>query len=1110
MDLLKRTYFACVLLVVSVVAAGACGFEPSIKDGGYACAADRSCPSGYACASDNKCYRPGGGPGPVTTSDGGGVDSGPPGPPPLILMADQSALEGSDAAPNELVFTAKLVPASTQEVRVDWATVEDVAKNGDDFVGANGTIVFPPGMTSQTISIKLKGDRISEPNELMYVALSNAVNGRIDPDIQNGRVRGTILNDDTPGLVVDDVTVVEGDNGTINADFVVLLTGPFPTDVTVNYATQDDTATGTTDFESTTGALTFGPGETAKKVSVPIVGDLVHENEEGFFLNLSNAVGAPLLDPQARATLKDNDPIPTLTIDDATALEGDNGTTTLTFTVRASGPSAETMKVSFATADGTAKTASSDYAAASGTLTFDAGQTTQAVSITVNGDALDEDDETMTITLTNPVGAAMGIKVTGTGTITDDDDPPRVRIENVSANEGNAGTTTFPFTVRLSAPSSKVVSVSFATTDGTATIAGNDYMAATGTIDIPAGSTTGTVNVIVNGDAADEGVETFNVTISAPTNATLGQKTVGVGTILNDDSVDPKLTINGVTVSEANGTATFTVTLEKTVSQVVTVDYATGPAPTGAAATEGVDYTVTTGTLTFPSFTTTLTQTIVVPIANDDVYELTETFAVNLTKAVGGNIFDPQGIGTITDNESQPTVSIAPVTAAEGDVSSLSFGFVVTLSGPVSADVTVNYATTSGSATAGTDYQSTAGTLTFLPGEVKKTIDVPVIGDVIDEDDETFSVTLTNPSANAMLGTAAATGTIADDDAAPTITINDVTQAEGNMGTSNMVFTVTLNGESSKTVTVDYATASGTATAGVDFSNSMGTLTWLPGSPATRTVTVVVNADTTGEQNETFTVNLSNPAFATLGTAAVGTGTISNDDSLLPTFSITDATGNEGTALTFTVTLTGNVTSATTVDWALVDVTTTTSDRSAINLSGTLMFDATQKTRTITINASNDAVDELPETFEIRLTNPSANAAIFDGVGVGTINDTDAEPTVSFNSLSRARDELDATNPTLTFTVNLSTASGRVVTVDYASSDGTATSTGAEQDYFPVTGTLTFQPGETSKPIGVQFKSDTRVETNETFFVTLSNPQGAVLPATPSPYRATGTIANDD
>ncbi len=1104
MGLLKRVYLAFFFLLVAVVASGACGFEPSIGDGAFACAADRSCPTGFSCAADGRCYRPGAGPG-VDGGGGGGGDAGPTGPLPVILVAEVSGLEGNDANAPDLVFTARLVPASDREVRIDYTTVDDTAKAGSDYTAAKGTIVFSPGSTAQTVKIKVTGDRIVEDNEVFFLALSNASNATIDSALPNGRVKATILNDDTKGLVVDDLTVTEGDTGTTNADFVVTLTGAYPQDITVNYETQDGTATTPLDYTPTSGTLTFKAGETTKTVSVPIIGDLAHESDKTFSLLLSNVVGdAPLLDATGKCTIKDNDPLPVVTIDDASVTEGNDGTVTMGFSVKLSQASGEPVKVSFATGGGTANAA--DYSAASGALTFDPGQTTKTVSVQVNGDTIDEDNETFNVTLSAPVGATLGPKAVGVGTILDDDAPPVVSIEGVSLPEGNAGTKAFPFTVRLSSASSKPVTVTYATSNGTAT-AGTDYVAvAAGAVTIPAGQTTGTANVTVNGDIADEGVETFNVTLSNPVNATLGTATA-VGTILNDDSQDPRITIDDVTVDETAGVATFTLTLTCPVacpggvSQVVTVDYSTAD----LTATAGADYVaIAGGQVSFPSFTTTAT--IDVTITDDGIYEPTETFAVNLTGATGGTIFDAQGIGTITSDDPKPSISIAPVTDTEGNVGTKTFAFDVTLSGPASTDVTVSYATTAGTATAGTDYATTSGTLTFAPGEVEKTINVSVNGDNVYELDETFTVNLSAPSANATIATPSATGTIQNDEAEPTLSINDVSIGEGNAGTKDMTFTVTLSGPSSQTISVDYATADDTATAGSDYSTAAGTLTFAPGTALTRTITVVISGDNAIEPNETLFLNLANPINATLATAQ-GIGTITNDDSR--TVSIGDATAAEGNSLTFTLTLSKAPPAGedVTVDWSLVDVTTLPADHGA-TVSGTVTFTGTQTTRTVVVSTVNDTLDELNETFEIRLSNPSANVSIFDGTGVGTINDNDPTPTLSFADTTITKNEGDSGTSNMTFTVRLSAVSGRTVTVDYATEDRSASSSGTYRDYNATSGTLTFPPGTTELTITVGIRGDKYNEYDETFRVNLTNAVGATLPS--NPYYATGTIKDDD
>ncbi|MGV1088564.1 MAG: Calx-beta domain-containing protein, partial [Mycobacterium sp.] len=195
--------------------------------------------------------------------------------------------------------------------------------------------------------------------------------------------------------------------------------------------------------------------------------------------------------------------------------------------------------------------------------------------------------------------------------------------------------------------------------------------------------------------------------------------------------------------------------------------------------------------------------------------------------------------------------------------------------------VAVAYATTSnGTATAGEDYVAGAGTLTFAAGETVKSVTVGVIGDTTVESNETFTVKLSTPS-GATISHARATGTILNDDTAPvlpTLSIADVSTAEGNSGTSTMAFTVTLSKAATTLVAVNYATANGTATAGSDYSAASGTINFAAGETA-KTVTVAVSGDTTAEPAETLTVSLSAPSGATVA-RATATGTIVDDDTV--------------------------------------------------------------------------------------------------------------------------------------------------------------------------------------------------------------------------------------
>jgi streptogramin lyase len=249
-------------------------------------------------------------------------------------------------------------------------------------------------------------------------------------------------------------------------------------------------------------------------------------------------------------------------------------------------------------------------------------------------------------------------------------------------------------------------------------------------------------------------------------------------------------------------------------------------------------------------------------------------------------------VGKIAPAPPLPTLSINNVSQNEGNSGLTPFVFTVTLSAPSASTVTVAYATADGTATAGSDYNATSGTLTFNPGVTTQTITVNVIGDTIVEPDETFTVNLSSP-VGATIAVGTGTGTIVNDDVAagPTLSINNVSANEGNSGTTPFVFTVTLSAASGSTVTVNYATADGTATAGSDYAAASGVLTFAPGA-TTQTITVNVIGDTTPEPNETFFVNLSGATNATIAVSQ-GIGTIVNDDAAPPATNVVIPTLSE-------------------------------------------------------------------------------------------------------------------------------------------------------------------------------------------------------------------------
>ena len=437
------------------------------------------------------------------------------------------------------------------------------------------------------------------------------------------------------------------------------------------------------------------------------------------------------------------------------------------------------------------------------------------------------------------------------------------------------------------------------------------------------------------------------MTLSNPAGATLATLAddTATGTITDDDTQLPALSIADADPGVTEGaTAQFEVTLSAESQQVVTVAYATAD----GTAVEDSDYTQTSGTLTFAAGETT--KTIPVPTIDDDEQESEEHFTVTLSSPEGATLDDSSGQGTITDNDGEgpalPQLSIADASAAEGDT----VQFTVTLTGTSNQTVTVDFQTGDGTAKAGSDYTAASGTVTFTAGETTRSISVATLEDTIREEDETFSVTLTNP-AGATLADDTATGTITDDDTQlPALSIAD---AEPVTEGATAQFEVTLSAESQQVVTVAYATADGTAVEDSDYTQTSGTLTFAAGE-TTKTIPVPTIDDDEQESEEHFTVTLSSPEGATLDDSS-GQGTITDDDGndTTPRLYIVDASADEGDAVRFRVVLTGDSDRAVTVDFE-TDDGTALAGSDYEETSGTLTFAVGTETQTISVPTHED------------------------------------------------------------------------------------------------------------------------------------------------------------
>lgn len=340
-----------------------------------------------------------------------------------------------------------------------------------------------------------------------------------------------------PTVTINDVQAVEGDSGTTSAAFTVSLSEASGGRITVDFATVDSTAKAGADYLVTSGTLVFTRRETTKTVAVPVVGDVLDEDDETFFVNLFNPTRAAISKGTGVGTILDNDPLPFLFITNARANETDAHAV---FTVTLSSVSGRIVSVDYATGStsNSSATAGGDYIAASGTITFSPGQTAQAIAIRLIDDTLDEGDETFVLHLTNPVNAVLpSFGVIGpaptqaVGTIVDDDPEPTLTVHDATGWEDFALTRT---AVQLSAPSGKTVTVDFFTSDGTAT-AGQDYTATSGTLVFQPGSTNAQAIVLsITDDAVRDPDEVFFVHIANAVNATIARSRGEIRIIDND------------------------------------------------------------------------------------------------------------------------------------------------------------------------------------------------------------------------------------------------------------------------------------------------------------------------------------------------------------------------------------------------------------------------------------------------------------------------------------------------------------------------------------------------------------------------------------------------
>jgi bacillolysin len=1122
----------------------------------------------------------------------------------VYTCADQGALSINDVTINEgnsgttnATFTVSVSAVPSSGFTVNYATANGTALSGSDYTATSGVLTFLAGQTSKTISVPILGDLVAEAAETFVVNLS----GSTGPPIADSQGVGTIVNDDSSAVLsIGPVTVIEGDGGaSTDMTFTVSMTGVPIETVTVDYTATDGSASAGSDYIFTPGSLSFPLGQTTRTITVTVPDDSTVEPDETFSITLSGITGGSLGVDTATGTIVNDDFTGPGAWTDTTTTAAPagrdrpsmvwTGTHALVWGGGASGiypdggifdplanswaalpntgapPSGReghtaiwtgSKMIVWGGTDGSARLNSGslfDPLTSTWTALPASGAPAARMNHTAvwtgskmivwggfdgtnlnSGGVYDPAANSWTSVSTTgaPTGRSWHTAVwTGTRMLVWGGFDTNGGVTNTGAAY-NPATNTWTAISTTGAPSERYVHTAVWT--GTRMVVWGGYnpttlaFHATGGVYDP-----GTDSWAPVSNTAAPQARWFHTAVWTGAQMIVWGGRQSAGNLPSGGLYDPAIdTWESTPTATApsrrylhsavwtgdemlvwggsHGTHPITGGLYRPPGPTVTTEAATAITaseatlngtvnPNGLATSSwfeyGVDtlYGVTTSADALGSGNAPLpTAFAATGLSCGTTYHY---------RAVASN---SAGVGSGLDRSFSteacpPALSVNDVSVLEGNAGTVQATFTVTLSTASALPVAVSVVTSDVTATAGADYTATGPTvLNFAPGETTQSFSVPVLGDTADEGVETAAVTLSAP-ANAILQDATGVLTILNDDAPGAFMAADVSTAEGYLTGSTMTFVVRLSNPLGAAASVDYGTADGTAVAGSDYTTTTGTLTFAAGETV-KVVSVPVLGDAIVEANEAFTLVLSGASGATIADATA-IGTILNDDGAtisVTDFKIAEGTGAGTTNLAFTVINSQTASTPITIQYTTSDGTATAGS-DYTTTAGTLVLEANYPSGIVNVPVTRDSNIESNETLFLNLTS-ATGATIFDNQGIGTI---EADDGLLVSIADKTSNEGDAGNTPVTFTLTVNSSAHSGVSVDWATADGTATQ---PLDYVAANGTVTFAAGETTKTLTVQIVGETGQESYETFFVNLSNPVGVAV----GDGQAQGTITNTD
>ncbi len=1034
----------------------------------------------------------------------------------------------------------RLARSNANTVTVNYGTSDGSAVAGSDYRATAGTLTFGPNDTAKLITVPIIDDLVAESTEQFTLTISNPSGATIDGTKSTATIM--IQDNDGSGTVITfnpDSYAVQENGGSVT--LTVTRSGDITQEDVVNFTTQPGSATGGdlpdpgVDYQNTAGTLVFAAGSpTAQTITVPIYDDSLVEGNETFAVNLSGPGARYSFDrATATVTIVDNETSTVNFSAGSYSVAEDAGNATITLLRTGNTNSAARVKVS--TVGGTA-TPDVDYASVTGlNVDFAQGQTFATVNIPIFDDSQVEGTESFYVSLTASPNS--GVSVPG-GTAT-----AEVRIiDNENANTVEFAGTDFSVneqdgnalvTVRLNRAgnNSDTVSVQYFTETGSAT-PGSDFTPVSAQsnsrLTFGPGETIKTFSIPIIDDTIPENTETIGLVLANPTNATLGANSAATLSILDNDAAGTvQFSNTNYAVSESSGSVTLTVLLNRTGN---TNSAASVKFTTVAGSASNSRFVPTSGTINFAPGSAVAT--IVVPILNDNVIEPPQNFFVVLSDPINAFLGSPSSATvTIQDDDGLNTVEFD---AAEYGAVEIEGAVQVRVRAVRGGDpnqvLTVNLTlgATGDTAVNPDDYQDPSSTtVTFPAGVSVQSVTIPIFNNPAAQGVKTFTVGLTNPGPFTSIGRQSSARVTIFDNSGPN-TVQFLTTAhrfrEGDQAA--IAITVVRFGAFDVNGTIArYTTelrAGDTAQAGVNFTPTSGEIRFAPllaqiGTPPrtvvvdnehVKTIIIPIPDNTLIQGDVTFHLTLLSSDVAQLGSISTTKVTITDDDLgnviqfSSATYSVVENAGNA--VLTVNLIPNGDASRASSINFTATPISAYAGfDFSPV--SGTLTFAPGETSKTILVPINNDTISEDPETFRVTLNDPSPGSIIgTPGSAIVTIIDDDVQSIVQFSPANYTVSELGGT-VTVMVVASRQGNPNNTLTVQYRTYSGTALE-GA--DYVGTSGTLTFGPGETSKPITVQILNDNLIESTENFFVALSNPGPGVAVGTAA--TATVEIADDD